>query len=634
MIANDIRFAVGYARRSTDLQERSLPDQKAAVERWARDHGYRILRWFVDDAISGTSARGRDQFTRLIHEAENGRDFDAVLCYDMSRFSRGGTNETGYYIHRLRLAGVETHFTAEGIPDGDEGELLQGVKSWQARQYSVKLSRDSIRGQHSTVTVKHSAMGGRSPYGYDRQYVSANGQVLKTVRTLPDGRRQEFGPDGRHLRFIDPKEKLPKKMKSDIVRLIPGDPKHIAVVRDIFDMCAKGLGFRSILIALNAKGIEGPMHARWNQMAVKSILQNPCYRGALAWNRRTFGKIHEVASDGSAIPKKVAKTTRNPKDRWIVIENVHEAIVPPDLFWKAHEQMAKRRNAGGLARPTQRYLLSGLVRCKHCGHNFWGCVLKNSAGEIRYYADGGYRAQGIGVCKATHIQAAALDRWVLEQLRTTFLADKAGVERAIEQFVKVACGRGAAAKAQPDRSKELADLNKRIKTTVALLSDSDLADVGELRAALVDLKRRRETLEADVANKPASPKSIDPDRLRAWARERVADLARALKPGTPMIEARPAVHAFVPKIEIDPERKVGTLFLPRDTCSALQSAFVRRDTSASSSHSCTVLAASRLGSPRCASSGVSNGLTIPTMSDTSSASSGSVLPALYVAFPE
>ena len=94
MIANDIRFAVGYARRSTDLQERSLPDQKAAVERWARDHGFRILRWFVDDAISGTSARGRDQFTRLIHEAENGRDFDAVLCYDMSRFSRGGTNET------------------------------------------------------------------------------------------------------------------------------------------------------------------------------------------------------------------------------------------------------------------------------------------------------------------------------------------------------------------------------------------------------------------------------------------------------------------------------------------------------------------------------------------------------------
>ena len=164
--------------------------------------------------------------------------------------------------------------------------------------------------------------------------------------------------------------------------------------------------------------------------------------------------------------------------------------------------------------------------------------------------------------------------------------------------MKTCCGRVAASKAQPDRSRELADLNKRIKTTVALLSDSDLADVGELRTALVDLKRRRETLEADVANKPASPKSIDPDRLRAWARERIADLARALKPGTPMMEARAAVHAFIPKIEIDPDRKFGTLYLPRDTCSALQSAFVRRDTSASSTHSWIVESADRAGSPR------------------------------------
>jgi hypothetical protein len=37
-----------------------------------------------------------------------------------------------------------------------------------------------------------------------------------------------------------------------------------------------------------------------------------------------------------------------------------------------------------------------------------------------------------------------------------------------------------------------------------------------------------------------------------------------------MMEARAAVHAFIPKIEIDPDRKVGTLYLPRDTCSALQ----------------------------------------------------------------
>lgn len=623
--------AAGYVRRSTDLQERSIPDQKLAIERWAKDHGHHVVRWYVDDAVSGTSARGREQFELLMQAAENGRNFDVVLCYDMSRFSRGGTNETGFYLHRLRIAGVQTVFTAEGIPEGDEGELLQGVKSWQARQYSVKLSRDSIRGQHSTVTVRHSAMGGRAPYGYDRQYVTTSGQVLKTVRSLTDGRREEFGPDGRHLRYIEHNEKLAKKMKSDVVRLVPGDPAQVSVVRQIFRMSAKGYGFRSIVIALNEQGVPGPLGAKWNQMAIKTILMNPAYRGALAWNRRTFGKIHGVAADGSAIAKKVACSTRNPKDRWVVIEGVHEPLVSEDLFRQAHEQMAKRRNAGGLARPGQRYLLSGLLRCTHCGMNFWGCRVKKNGKDILYYADAGYRAQGPAVCKATHLPAPALDAWVLEQVRTTLFANPADTDRVIEKFVAAVGGQP-----EPDSgaaARELAAVNKRIQSTVALLTDSDLGDVQELRAGLVKLKKQREALEAAKKAAPEAPQRAEPATLRAWARERLAGLTEALKPGTPTMELRKAVHEFVDRIEVDPDRNVGTLYLPKDMLAALESMNVSRVRQASSSHSWTVASAERFASPSQSRNGVSYGLTIPMMSDTSSAISGSVSPPSYVALP-
>jgi len=168
MVAKNMVKAVGYARRSTDMQERSIPDQQAFVQRWADEHGYAILRWYTDDAISGTSTKGREAFERMIHQAENGRDFEAVLVYDISRFSRGGTNETGYFLYRLQQAGVRVIFCAEALPDDDGGELLLGVKSWQAHQYSVKLSRDSIRGAVSAVTVNHSLQGGKAPYGYDK----------------------------------------------------------------------------------------------------------------------------------------------------------------------------------------------------------------------------------------------------------------------------------------------------------------------------------------------------------------------------------------------------------------------------------------------------------------------------------
>ncbi|HRQ75315.1 MAG TPA: recombinase family protein [Phycisphaerales bacterium] len=592
--------AVGYARRSTDMQERSIPDQQAYVERWARLNGYRVIRWYIDDAISGTSAKGRAQFERLMHDAENGRDFEAVLCYDMSRFSRGGTNETGYYLHRLSIAGVQALFCADGIPDGEEGELLQGVKSWQARQYSVKLSRDCIRGQHSTVTVRRSGMGGRAPYGYDRQYVSAEGRVIRTVRTLPDGRRQEFGPDGKHVRFIDACQPMGRKMKSDIVRLVPGDPRQVKAVRMMFDMCAKGFGFRSIVIALNDRGISGPMRSRWNQMAVKTILQNPCYYGALVWNRRTFGKIHGVSPDGTARTKRPGESTRNPRDRWIIIDDVHEPLVSRATFDAAQEAMAKRRNAGGLARPTQRYLLSGLLKCTNCGYNLWGCIVKNGSDVgVRYYVDAGYRAQGIKVCRSTSISVDALDSWVLARVRELLPVDAKGREAAVKEFLKAMSQRRTSGADTRSRDDELASVSKRMKALAALLADEDVSDIKELRDELVALKRRRTMLEAEAA-KDAEDKigRVDIADLRMWAEAQLKELTNAIGNGGTMHEMRQVVHALVDRIEIDPHAKKGVMYLPANAQALLEAAATSRVRVPSSSHSCSVLVAARCGSPR------------------------------------
>ncbi|MCH8151387.1 MAG: recombinase family protein, partial [Planctomycetes bacterium] len=54
--------AVGYVRRSTDRQEQSIPDQKRAIEKYSAEHGLRLLRYYVDDAISGTTTVVRRAF--------------------------------------------------------------------------------------------------------------------------------------------------------------------------------------------------------------------------------------------------------------------------------------------------------------------------------------------------------------------------------------------------------------------------------------------------------------------------------------------------------------------------------------------------------------------------------------------
>ena len=255
--------AVGYARRSTDMQERSIPDQRAYVEKWAKEHGYEIVRWFIDDAISGTSTKGRNAFEQLITTAENGRDFETILCYDISRFSRGGTNETGFYLHWLKVAGVDVVFTADGIPEGDEGELIQGVKSWQARQYSIKLARNSIRGQISNIKERKSAPGGMAPSGYDKQHLTSDGMVLRTLRWLPDGSKQEFGPDGKLLRVIESGVNI-KKDKSDVIRYVLSTPERVTTMRRIYDLCVQGYGFHTIAETFNSEGIPSPGGIKWN----------------------------------------------------------------------------------------------------------------------------------------------------------------------------------------------------------------------------------------------------------------------------------------------------------------------------------------------------------------------------------
>ena len=58
--------AVAYLRRSTEKQEASIPDQRSAVKQYAAKHGYKLIREYVDDAISGDDTEKRLDFQRMI----------------------------------------------------------------------------------------------------------------------------------------------------------------------------------------------------------------------------------------------------------------------------------------------------------------------------------------------------------------------------------------------------------------------------------------------------------------------------------------------------------------------------------------------------------------------------------------
>src|SRR5262245_29237054 len=79
------KHAAAYLRRSTDRQDQSIGDQRKAIERYAQENGFTIVREYVDDAISGADTESRKQFLKLIEEGQKrDRGFSHVLVYDVS----------------------------------------------------------------------------------------------------------------------------------------------------------------------------------------------------------------------------------------------------------------------------------------------------------------------------------------------------------------------------------------------------------------------------------------------------------------------------------------------------------------------------------------------------------------------
>ena len=174
--------AVGYVRRSSDKQERSLSDQRREIEKYAEANAYRIVDWYEDDAISGDDTERRLGFKAMHSAAIAGSAFEAILVWDIDRFGRFNSMEAGYWNHPLMKAGVRLVAVNEGVINWNEfaGRVMYTLKQEGKHQFLHDLSRNSTRGRITTAR-KGFLCGQAAPYGYDRMMVDANGVPQQRV---------------------------------------------------------------------------------------------------------------------------------------------------------------------------------------------------------------------------------------------------------------------------------------------------------------------------------------------------------------------------------------------------------------------------------------------------------------------
>src|SRR3989449_355632 len=453
-----LRPAVGYLRRSTNRQEQSLEDQEAAVTRYAAMHGYQILDWYKDDAISGASVDARGGFKRMLGDAKSPtRNWRYLLVFDVSRFSRGGLDEAGHLRYELRKAGVDIVYCSEHFTGNDSDEIVLGLKQWQAVQFVRDLSKVTIRGLVSH-TQAGSWGGGLAPYGFDLEYSDGTGRPYQRVRFMPNGEKQVFSVEGALVRTVPRGEHL-STAKSDRARLVPSAPDRVRTVQRIFEMYTDlGMGLRAIASHLNQEGIPSPgcanpkanLDRTWCLSSVRGILNNSVYTGDLTWNKRTQGKFHRIANGQAQKRETLHRAVeKNGKQDWIVVSGAHEPLVARDLFRRAHERRSDEKKTGENFRrgrgKDSPFLLTSLLVCKPCGFKIQGYTHCNGGHDedgsptaSYYYVCGGYRSKGKSVCKRYRLRRDPFENLILGRVENRLKKDLArggegGPRRVIQE---------------------------------------------------------------------------------------------------------------------------------------------------------------------------------------------------------
>jgi site-specific DNA recombinase len=513
----EIRAAI-YARYSSDKQnDGSIEDQAELCRALCERDGLSVVGLYADRAISGASTANRLEWQRLMRDARAGK-FDVVVAEALDRISRDQEDLAGIH-KRLRFLKIEIRT----VQDGKAEEIHVGIKGLLGTLYLKDLAQKTKRGQAGVVRDRRHN-GGRS-YGY----CAVLGQPGK-LEILPD---------------------------------------EAAIVRRIFDSYLAGQSARDIAGALNRESVPAPRGGHWNASTIggsrkrqNGILQNELYVGRIVWNRQSFVKNPE---NGRCISRP------NPSSEWMVAEVPELRIIDNDAWNAVQRRRAERGGAIRYHSTRSRRLLSGLLKCGHCGS---GYVIAGRDKRGLFLRCSRMIESGICENKRT-VSLDNVEATVLHGIEI-HLASPELVGEYIREFHRALIDlRDNTEEGRKQLSKRLREVEQSIQTIVDLLLNGEPSRA--LRERLAELETEREAIEAVMAEIAAPPIRFQPGTGENY-REKVKDLRAAL--GAADEENRAIAHGAIrelidkvvirsggpnERVEIDIYGRIQSLFPKNET---------------------------------------------------------------------
>lgn len=178
-----------------DKQDRSIARQLEAIEAYCAQYRLQLVHVYQDEAKSGTTTAGREDFTRMINQSDKQTDNPAgLLLWSFSRFGRNLDDAT-YYKSRLRRNNIIIHSLTDQIPEGPYSRFVETLVDISNEERSRQTSIDAKDGLRSIVS--QGAVPGTPPMGFRRV-------PLKTVNSRTGEQRinHKWEPDPRYIKRI------------------------------------------------------------------------------------------------------------------------------------------------------------------------------------------------------------------------------------------------------------------------------------------------------------------------------------------------------------------------------------------------------------------------------------------------
>lgn len=166
-----------YLRYSTDDQ--NLDSQEQVIREWCKEYRLNLGPLFKDEARSGKTTAGRQQFLHMIELLEKATGVErpaGIVFWNFARFSRD-YDDSQYFKAHLRRLGYKLQSLIDKIPSGLEGRVLESIKDYSNALEARTRSLEAKRGLHALAAQGYST-GGFPPRGYKRSAPISLGRKL------------------------------------------------------------------------------------------------------------------------------------------------------------------------------------------------------------------------------------------------------------------------------------------------------------------------------------------------------------------------------------------------------------------------------------------------------------------------